>query len=114
MAVIAPTLMTGPGQRAVVETTLTASNSFVYVPGAGQELILRNPTAGAISCVIDGADGTVVPVQGVGNVDVSGGYTVGSIPAGAVRYIPLDTIAAYLQGAVSITGSGLVAILMSK
>lgn len=114
MADIAPTLMTGPGQRALVETTLGSSNAFTYQPGAGQILILRNPTAGALSPVIDGADGTVFPVPGIGNVDVSAGYAVGSIAAGAVRAIPLDTIAAYLSGAINISGAtGIVASLLN-
>lgn len=112
MATITKTAMGGPGVRAVTEVTLTSSNTFAYEPGTGQVLILRNPTAGAISSVIDGADGTTVPAPGIGAVDVSGGYSVGSIPAGAVRAIPLDTISAYLQGAINVTGTGLVAVLM--
>lgn len=114
MATIAPTLMTGPGQRALVETTLTAANVFTFLPGTGQILILRNPTGGALTPVIDGADGTVYPVAGIGNVDVSAGYSVGAIAAGAVRAIPLDSIAAYLSGAINISGAtGIVASLLN-
>ncbi|WYK06457.1 hypothetical protein DWF04_022740 [Cereibacter sphaeroides f. sp. denitrificans] len=114
MATITPTLMTGPGQRAMVETTLTSSNVFVYAPGTGQILILRNATAGALTPVIDGDGGTTFPVPGIGNVDVSGGYSVGSVAAGAVRAIPLDTISAYLQGAINISGAtGMVASLLN-
>jgi hypothetical protein len=114
MATIAATLMTGSGQRALVETTLGASNDFTYAPGGGQVLILRNATAGALTPVIDGADGTTIPVAGIGNVDVSAGYSVGSIAAGGVRAIPLDTISAYLQGVIDITGAtGIVASLLN-
>lgn len=112
MATITKTSLAGPGQRAVTEVTLTASNVLPYEAGTGQILILRNPTAGAISSVIDGADGTTATAVGIGSVDVSGGYSVGSIPAGAVRAIPLDTISAYLQGAVNVSGTGLVAVLL--
>lgn len=112
MATITKTSMAGPGARAVTEVTLTASNTFAYEPGTGQVLILRNPTGAAVSCTIDGADGTTFPAPGIGSIDVSGGYAVGSIPAGAVRVIPLDTIAAYLQGAINVTGTGLVAVLL--
>ncbi|WP_444668411.1 hypothetical protein [Cereibacter changlensis] len=113
MATLAATSLAGPGQRSAAETTLTASNSFTYLPGAGQILVLRNPTGAAVSPVLDGADGTVVPVPGIGNVDVSAGYAVGAIPAGGVKVIPLDTISAYLQGAIGLTGAGLVALLLT-
>jgi hypothetical protein len=113
MATIVKTQMRGPGQRTVTETTLGASNDFVYAPGNGEILILRNPTAGAVASVIDGAGATSKAVPGVGNVDLSAGYSVGSIPAGGVRAIPLDTIGAYLEGAISITGTGLVAALLT-
>jgi len=114
MATIAPTLMTGPGQRALVETTLGSANTFTYLPGTGQVLILRNATAGALTPVIDGAGGTVFPVPGIGNVYVSTGYSVGSIAAGGVRAVPLDTIAAFLSGAINISGAtGIVASLLN-
>lgn len=112
MATITKTSLGGPGQRTVTETTLGASNDFAYSPGSGQILILRNSTASAISSTIDGAGGSTVPVAGIGNVDVSAGYSVGSIAAGAVVAIPLDTISAYLKGAISITGNGLTAVLL--
>lgn len=112
MATITKTSMAGPGARAVTEVTLTASNTFAHEPGTGQVLILRNATASAVTCTIDGADGTTFPAPGIGSIDVSGGYAVGSIPAGAVRAIPLDTIAAYLQGTINVTGTGLVAVLL--
>lgn len=114
MATILKTSIGGPGQRTAAEVTLTASNVFTYEPGTGQILILRNPTGAAISSVIDGADGTSVAFPGVGPIDVSAGYSVGSIPAGGVRAIPLDSISAYLQGAINVTGTGLVAILLGS
>lgn len=114
MATIVPTLMTGSGQRTVTQTTLTSSDTFVYKPGTGQVLILRNGTAGSLSPVIDGADGTTVGVKGIGNIDVSGGYAVGSIAASVVKAIPLDTISAYLQGVIAVTGgTGISAILLN-
>ena len=63
--------------------------------------------------LIDGNGGTTVSVPGVGSVDVSAGYSVGSIAAGAHVVIPLASISAYLQGTIAITGgTGLVATLM--
>ena len=64
--------------------------------------------------MIDGDGGTSVPVQGIGTVDVSGGYAVGSIAAGAAKVVPLDSIAAYLKGTIAVTGgTGLVAVLLN-
>jgi uncharacterized protein RhaS with RHS repeats len=116
MATIAPTLVSGSGQVLVVQTTLTGTlDTFTYTPGRGQILILRNPTGGAISPVIDGAGGTTVETDRLGTVDVSAGYAVGSIAAGAARAIPLDTISAYLKGVIAInSGADLVGILLSR
>ena len=113
MAAIVATSITGSGQRVLTEVTLGASNTMAYNADKNPQLILRNPTAGALTPVIDGASGTTVAVAGIGNVDVSGGYSVGSIAAGAARAIPLNTISAYLNGTIDITGgTGLVAALL--
>lgn len=113
MATIVATSMQGAGKRAVTMTTMTASDTLTYKAGQGQILILRNGTAGALTPIIDGAGATTVPVQGIGSVDVSTGYSVGSIAAGAQVAIPLDTISAYLVGVITITGgTGLSASLL--
>jgi hypothetical protein len=63
--------------------------------------------------VIDGAGGTTVAVEGIGLIDVSAGFAVGSIAAGAVKCIYTDSIFSYLQGTIAITGgTGLVATLL--
>ena len=111
MPAITATSMGGPGQRVLVETTLNGTDSFTYEPG--DVLLLRNPTGGSITCTIDGAGGTTWPAQGIGTVDVSAGQSQGAIAAGAARVIPLDSIRAFLQGAIAITsGTGLVAALL--
>lgn len=114
MATITATSMTGSGKRTLTETTLTGTaDTFTYDASKNQILVLRNPTGGGLSPTIDGAGSTVVPVVGLGSVDVSTGYAVGSIGAGAAVTIPLNTISAYLVGAIAITsGTGLVASLM--
>jgi hypothetical protein len=89
------------------------ADGFVYRQGTGQILILRNPTAGALSPVIDGDAGTTVSAEGLGQINVAGGYAVGSIAVGAAVAIPLDAIYQYLQGTVAInSGVGLVATLL--
>lgn len=102
------------GGVALTQVTLTGTaDTFTYRQGTGQILILRNPTGGALSPIIDGAGGTTVPVPGIGNLSVASGFAVGSIGAGDAVAIQLDTIHQYLQGAIAITsGTGLVASLL--
>ena len=102
------------GVFAATPQTLTAADVLVYEPTKKQLLHLNNTTAGSLTVVIDGADGTTINFPGVPAVSVSGGYAVGSIPAttGAVA-IPLDTISGYLQGVVTVTGgTGITALLL--
>ncbi|KZY05267.1 MULTISPECIES: hypothetical protein [unclassified Sulfitobacter] len=90
-----------------------AGDTFAYTPNKRALLVLRNPTAGSLSPVIDGDGASTVGVAGVGAVDISGGYAVGSIPVGAARVVRLDAISAYLAGTIAITGgTGLVATLL--
>ena len=112
MAVITATSMTSSGSRTLSVTTLGSSDTMTYTKGA--ILILDNVTAGALTPLLDGADGTTVQVAGIGAVSVAAGYTVPSIAAGARAVIPLDTISAYLQGVVTVTGgSGIKASLLT-
>jgi hypothetical protein len=104
MANIVATSMQGPAARPVTRTTMTASDTLTYNAGRNAMLVLDNTTAGALTVVLDGSGGTTVPVAGVGSVDVSAGYSTGSIAAGACVAIPLDSISAYLQGVIAITG----------
>lgn len=115
MATITATVIDNGGvpAKTLTETTLTGTlDTFTYYPGFKQTLILRNPTAGALSPIIDGSAATTVAVTGVGSVDVSSGYAVGSIAAGAAKVIRLQDISSYLGGTIAITGgTGLVATL---
>lgn len=114
MVAITPTSMTGFGVRAATETTMTASDTLAYDKGSpGSILTLRNPTGGALSPVITGSlANAAIPVPRYGTVSAAS-YAVGSIPAGAARVIPLDSIGEYLEGNVTITGgTGLVATFL--
>lgn len=113
MPAITATNMTGLGAKSLTETTLNGTDTLVFSEIKNQVLILDNPTAGALSPVIDGDGGTTVQVPGLGVVDVSSGYSVGSIAAGASKAIRLNSIKDYCKGTVSITGgTGLVATLL--
>lgn len=104
MAAITKTSMTGAGSRAVVRTTLGASDTLTYTPGKKAILILDNVTGGTLTPNIDGAAASTVPVAGVGTIDISAGYSVGAIVAGACAAIPLDSISSYLSGVITVTG----------
>jgi len=104
MAAITATSMLGSGARAVTVTTLGASDTFTYNKSRRPVLVLDNVTAGALTPNIDGAGGSTVPVAGVGSVSVASGYTTPSIAAGAKVAIPLESIEAYLQGVIALTG----------
>lgn len=112
MAAIVKTSIGGSEARAVTEVTLGASNTLAYEPDKGQILLLRNPTGAGIASVIDGAGGSTVKVPEMGTVNVAAGYSVGTIAAGACVAIPLDTIKVFLQGAINVTGTGLIATLL--
>lgn len=122
MAIITPTPMPkvsnaafGPGVfSAVTLTTLGASDTFEYLRGTGQLLILRNPTGGTLSPLIDGTDGFSVQIPGWGLRGVAAGYAAFAITTLQTKLIWLDTIPGYLQGSVVITsGAGLVAGLIN-
>jgi len=111
MPAIVGTSITGYGSNAITETTLNGSDTLTYKRNA--ILILSNPTGGALSPTIDGDGGTTISVQGLGVVNVAAGYAVGSIGAGDVVAIQLNSINEYLRGTIAVTsGTGLVATLL--
>lgn len=112
MPAITATKFESTGSVVASQTTLNGTDSFVYVPGVTKYLVLRNPTGGSISPVIDGDGATTEYLVGVGHVNIASGYAVGPIAAGAAVVISLEAIRAYLKGTIAITsGTGLVAIL---
>ena len=114
MATIVATNIKGGGVKTITETTLTGTlDTFTYRSGVSQTLIFRNATVGALTPVIDGASSSTVSINGIGSIDVSAGYAIGSIAAGAVKSINTDEIFEYLRGTIAITGgTGLVATLL--
>ena len=113
MATILATLTNGSGVVAIVETTLGASDTFLYKQNARQRLVFTNDTAGALTPVIDGDGSSSENISGIGSVDTSGGFAVGSIGVGDSVSINTDSINAFLKGTIEITGgTGLTAVLM--
>lgn len=113
MATITATSVSGSGAVVTTLTTLGASDTFTYKSGKTQILTLTNNSGGALTVNIDGDGATTAPLQGVGNVDISGGYSTASIANGAAVVIKLDTISKYLAGTIAVTGgTGIVATLL--
>ena len=114
MANIVSSNCQGTGRVTITETVLDGTlDTFTYAQGKGQTLIFRNDTAGALSPIIDGDGATTVSVKGVGQVDVSAGYAVGSIAIGESVTISTESISEYLAGTIEITGgTGLDAQLL--
>lgn len=104
--------VTGP--FAPTALTLTASDTFTYTAGSNQELLLYNTTGSSVSVTIDGAGGTTVPVPGTAaTYDVSAGLVI-PVPANSWKIVRLDTISAYCQGVIALTGGvGISAVLMA-
>lgn len=116
MATIVATNANAAGAVVVTEVTLTGTlDTFTYRAGVNQTLTFRNATAGALTPIIDGAGSTTIAITGVGTIDLSAGFAVGSIAAGGVRSIRTDSISQYLAGVIAITGgTGLVATLIEN
>ena len=95
---------------AVPSTTIAGTVSLAYRAGIGQVLVIDNKSASAISPRITGRQATSVDVKGLGDVELSGGYSVGSIAAGAAVAIKLDNVRHWLTGQIELSGaSGAVA-----
>ena len=106
MALIAATafkaLKTAP--VTITRTTLGASDTLVYIPGSGQVLELFNTTAGLVTVTITGSGATTISPDGYGGtISVAAGKAI-AVPASSTVAVNLDNIAAYLAGAVTLTG----------
>lgn len=119
MATISSTSINGGGVVALTPTTLDgSSDTFTRndSPNVLQLLYLHNPTGGAIDPTITGSTASsAFSISGANTVDLSSGYNVGSIAAGAEVIISVDTIRHYLDGTITITGgTGLEALVLEK
>lgn len=107
------------GATILARTTLTASDSLAYTPGANQQMYLANNTASAIGPVtLVGASAPatyVIPGTGGSTIAPSAGKSLGSIPANSTIEVSLDDLSLYLQGAVTVSGgTGLIATVLSN
>lgn len=105
MATITATDMTGSGDRAVTETTLTSDDTLTYNASRNPQLVIRNDSGSAVTPNIVGDEATTAQVEGIGEVDVSEGFDFDEIADGDVVALPLRTVAKYLAGTISLTGA---------
>lgn len=115
MPAITATPLSAIGRNTLTVVTLDGStDSLVYDSTKKQVLLLNNVTAGALTPAIVGSTASsAYSVSGIGAIDLHLGYQVGSMAAGAQVAIPLNTIANWLSGIISITGgTGIEAALL--
>lgn len=103
MATIAQTNTQTGAPVTLTRTTMTATDTLTYIPGAKQTLILTNDTAGALTVNFTGSIKPTVPVTGYGSVATTAGKDV-AVGIGATVAVNLDDISYFLQGTVAITG----------
>jgi len=115
MAAIGITSKNVLGPFTPTTTVLSASDTLTYTAGSSQDLIMYNITASPVVVTLDGASGTTVAVPGCGatTVSVAAGLAI-TVPANGFEVVRLDTIPAYLNGAVAVTGGvGVVATILN-
>lgn len=87
-------------------TTITGTVALAYRRGTGQVLVIDNKSASPISPKLTGRSApSDLDVSGVGEIDLSGGLSLGTIVAGAVAAIPLDGVYRWLDGQVELSNA---------
>ena len=114
MAVIVPTTIDSTKPYNATRTTLTASDTMVYV-GNGQEMHLYNTTTSPVVVTFTGSAATTIsPVGYGGTISVAAGKAI-TVPLSGHTVVPLDSIAAFLAGTITVTGGvGVTAMLLNN
>lgn len=109
MAVLTQVPMTGPGQRIATPNTLTANDTFVYTPGAGQ-IVMMISGGGTFNPEMKVVGLAQTPIPGTDNVlgpDVNGWNR--PIASGVLMAIDMDEMRNFWGSGepvtVSITGA---------
>jgi hypothetical protein len=104
MATLASTSINVAGAFTPTLLALGASDTFTYVANANSMLVFYNKTASPVVVTVDGDGGTTVSVPGTGTtLSVASGVAI-TVPANAFKAVRLDSISAYLQGVIAMTG----------
>ncbi len=100
MAALVANSAASKGGSTLATNTLTASDTYVYVPG--DILLLHNVTAGSLTLTFTGEGPQITP-DGLGIVGAAS-FATSAIAAGLARVLFADTRTLFLQGNVTITG----------
>ena len=114
MATLTNTSLAVLGAFTPTKTVLGASDVITFNSGANQILVMYNITASPVVVTIDGSTGTTVSVPGAGadTYSVAAGLAV-TVPADGFKVVRLDTVSAYCQGTVALTGgTGVIACIL--
>lgn len=114
MATLASTSLSQAGAFTPTQLVLGASDTFTYTADVNSLLVFYNTTGTPVIVTVDGSAGTTVSVPGTGTTtSVAAGVAI-TVPANAYKAVRLDTISAYLQGTIAMTGgTGVTAILLA-
>lgn len=96
---------------AITKTTLGAVDTYTiaYVAGNGQMIELTNATGGSLDFVLVGAAAPATTVvAGSGGTTISTASKTVSVGGGTSKIILLDSLSAYLIGAVTATSTGVM------
>lgn len=114
MATLAQTSVHVAGAFTPTKLSLGSSDTFTFTQDSNQLLMLYNTTGSPVVITIDGAGGTTITPVGYGKTySVAAGTTI-TVPANGFKAVRLDTIAAYCQGVIAMTGgTGVDACLLA-
>lgn len=104
MAAITAIDATQVGAFTAAKATLSADDTITFDATRKQLLVLDNTTGGSLTVTLDGDGGTTVIVPGIGSVSVAAGLAI-VVAAGAQVAVMLNTVSAYCQGVVHLTGA---------
>jgi hypothetical protein len=113
MATIVITPRNTSAPYVLTKTTLTLGpDTLAYVQGTSQEMELENSSGSSVTVTLLGSTSSAaLAVVGAGSLP-TGGLTINAaagkaivVAAGTTQRINLDAVAAYLQGAVTLTST---------
>ena len=115
MAAITGTNANVNGSFTVTTTALTASDTLVYDITKNPLLVLENTTGSLVTISINGSTNTSVAPDGYGStISTTSGKTI-AVAANATVAVKLNSIRAFLNGNVTVTGgTGVTASLYNN
>jgi hypothetical protein len=108
---ISTNVVSGNGAKALSLNTLTALDTFKFTRSAGMTALLYNPTSASITVKFVGSSPSPITPSGYGGtINTANGKSI-AVAAGALVYLSLDDIWAFLNGSDPVSvenGAGLL------